>query len=246
MLLATPAYLLPPNEAARLRSLHACGILPAPPERVFSELVACSARVFGLPMALLALVDAEQVVYKAKCGIAGPRVYPRAETFCAIAVQQNQSLIFCDVAHAQHACLTKAAAARARAAGVRFYAGVPLRTPDEYPLGALCVLGYEPRRFRAEELHLLEQIAAVLGLLIATRHACLTTPQLGWAHWQLVEDELAKEAHALSALGHKLLAPVDGWPAGLPGVLGQLEARLRAMRELLQDYSVAYAPSASA
>ena len=246
MPLAPPTPLLPPNEAARLRSLHAYGILPAPPERVFSELVAFSAQVFGLPMALLALVDAEQVVYKARWGVAGPRVSPRAETFCTLAVQQNQTLILSDVAQAPPACLPAAAAARAQAVGVRFYAGAPLRTPDEQPLGALCVLGYEPRSFSAEEQHLLEQVAVVLGLLIATRHACLTNPQLGWANWQLVEDQLAEEAHALHPFVQQLRPAVGGWLAVPPRGLAQLEARLRTMRALLQDYPLTRTPSGSA
>ena len=244
MLLATPTPLLP-DEAARLRSLHASGILPAPPERFFSELVAFSAQVFGLQMALLALVDAEQVVYKAQWGVAGPHVYPRAETFCTLAVQQNQTLILGDVAQVPPACLPDAAAARAQAAGVRFYARAPLRTPDEQPLGALCVLGYEPRSFSTEEQHLLEQVAAVLGLLIATRHACLTNPKLGWGHWQLVEDQLAEEAHALNRFSQELRPSVGGRPAVPPRVLEQLEARLRTMCELLQDYPPARTPLAS-
>jgi CheY-like chemotaxis protein len=44
-------------------------------------------------------------------------------------------------------------------AGFRFYAGVPLRTPDGIVLGTLCLLDRSPQLFRGEELSVLDAIA---------------------------------------------------------------------------------------
>lgn len=232
----TPSSLLPANEAERLRSLRDYNILQSPPERVFSEFVALSAQVFGLPAALLALVDAHEVVYKATHGLPGLRTSPRAQTFCALAIQQNEPVIFCDVAQAAHPCMTELALKTVLGAGVHFYAGALLRMPDAQTIGTLCVLGCKPRPFGAGEQHLLEQLAHVLSLSIAVRHTCLTSPGLGIAHWEVLEDQLAEEVQALSASA--------GQPAlALPLVQTQVEGRLHDLRELLQEYQPA-APEA--
>jgi GAF domain-containing protein len=236
------ASLLPADETQRLRSLRAYHLLQAPPERVFAELVALSAHVFGLPVALLAIVEAQEVIYKATYGLPGLRVHPRAETFCALAIHQNKPVVFWDVAQAQHALLSEAALAAVRAKGIRFYAGAPLRLPDAQPLGTLCVLGYEPRPFHAGEQDLLEQLAQVLGQTMAARHTCLSNPGLGWGHWEVIEEHLANEVQQLAAFVRQLLGPLTSPLVAVPlGVLAQVAPRLQALGELLLDYQpIAY------
>ena len=57
--------------------------------------------------------------------------------------------------------------------GVVAYAGVPLRAADGEPIGTLCAIDFEPRRWSAEDLALLADLAAgviaELQLLTATR-----------------------------------------------------------------------------
>ncbi|MGI4734447.1 MAG: GAF domain-containing protein [Janthinobacterium lividum] len=245
MLLATPPCLLPVDEAQRLQSLRAYTLLHAPPERVFAELVALSAHVFGLPVSLLALVEADEVLYKANYGLPGLRGLPRAETFCDLAIRQNKCVVFWDVDQAQHALLTEAAVAAVRARGVRFYAGAPLRLPDAQTVGTLCVVGYEPRPFSAQEQHLLVQLAQVVSLTIAARHTCLTNRGLGWAHWGGLEDQLAEQVLTLSAGVRQLVAPLGCPLLGVPPlVLAQVQQRLHDLAELLQEYQPAGSPQA--
>jgi GAF domain-containing protein len=230
------------NETQRLQSLRAYNLLHTPPERVFAELVALSAHVFSLPVSLLAFVEADEVVYKANYGLPGLRGLPRAETFCDIAICQNKCVVFWDVDQAQHALLTEAAVAAVRAKGVRFYAGTPLRLPDAQTVGTLCVAGYEPRSFNAQEQHLLEHLAQVVELLIVARHACLTNRGLGWAHWGRLEDQLAEQVQTLGTWVQQQLAPF-GAPllAATPGVLVQVQQRLHELHEVLQEYQPASA-----
>ncbi|MCU1519022.1 MAG: serine/threonine protein kinase, partial [Pseudarthrobacter sp.] len=60
-------------------------------------------------------------------------------------------------------------------AGMQFYAGVPLRTPDGYNLGTLCVLDTEPREFSGDDTRTLEHLAAIvmndLELRLQTRRS---------------------------------------------------------------------------
>jgi GAF domain-containing protein len=236
MSLSTPSLLLPPTEQARLSSLRTHNIVSAPSERIFAELVELSAHVFGLPVSLLAIVDAEQVVYKASHGLPALRSQPRAETLCAIVVRENKPVVFTDIAATQHPYLLPTAALAAQAAGVRFYAGAPLRLSDTYSLGTLCVLGYQPRAFSASEQHLLEQLAHVASLTIAARCACLAGEGLGAAHWSIIEDQLAEEVRALVALVRYLLSRPRPELAMPLLVLDHVARRLREVRELLEEY----------
>jgi GAF domain-containing protein len=44
--------------------------------------------------------------------------------------------------------------------GLRFYAGVPLRGPNGFPVGALSILDTQPRDMSPQEQDLLKMIAA--------------------------------------------------------------------------------------
>jgi GAF domain-containing protein len=225
--------LLPDQEAQRLRSLRAAHILNVPPERVLAGFVTLSAQVFSLPVSLLAIVEAEEVFYKATYGLPGLRPHPRAETLCTLAIHQNESVIFPDVAQAQHAHLSAATVASVQARGIRFYAAAPLRLPDQQPIGALCVLGCEPRPFHAQEQHLLEQLAQVVSQTLVARHTCLAQQELGWSQWQVVEEQLAEQVQTLGTFVGELLAPLRQLSLV---ELTQVEQRLQVLRELLVDY----------
>jgi GAF domain-containing protein len=236
MFSSTPTLLLPPDEADRLDTLRTYDMVAAPPERVFAELVELSAHIFSLPIALISIVDAEQVVYKAVHGLPGVPPKPRAETLCSLVVRQNQPVVLDDVAAARHPFLLSAADIAAQAAGIRFYAGAPLRVSPAHSMGTLCVLGYQPRTFTAEEQHLLEQFAHVVGLAIVARHACLVEEGIGAIHWGIVEHQLAEEVRALVALVRYLLHRTSPQLAVPLRVLEHVGRRLADVREMLEEY----------
>lgn len=55
--------------------------------------------------------------------------------------------------------------------GVRFYAGAPLVTRDGFGLGALCVLGMEPRTASPAEMAALNDLAQMVMSQIELQHA---------------------------------------------------------------------------
>src|SRR5674476_555671 len=63
--------------------------------------------------------------------------------------------------------------------GLRFYAGIPLRTRDGFNLGTLCILDREPRTLDTQDVKALEDLAAIvmndLELRLENRHAPETT-----------------------------------------------------------------------
>jgi CheY-like chemotaxis protein len=83
-------------------------------------------------------------------------------------LETGSSLIFADAA--QHPCF---AAGPSGGDCVRFFAGVPLRTVDDVPVGVVCAFDQQPRQFYADDLVILEQFgrrgSALLDLLARGR-----------------------------------------------------------------------------
>jgi hypothetical protein len=236
--LAASYWLSLPDEPARLRTLHHYDVLPSQQEPVFDELVRLSAQVFSLPISLIALVDADEVTYKANLGLPGLQQQPRGEAICALVVCQRTPLVFTNLSRPrQLQRLTEMAAVAAQAKSILFYAGAPLHMPTQYPIGSLCVIGYAPRNFGAEEQLLLKQLADIVSELITVRHICLTHEKATQRErWQWLQSLLTEEVQQIRVLvGHLLVQ--FGTQAPVPlGVLKPVTRRLDDLHLLLQEH----------
>lgn len=229
----TPYSLLPANETRRLQTLQNYGILHSLPETLFTEVVELAATLFNVPISLIALVAADEVQYKAVHGLPGLRSQPRVEAICALAVKEEQAVVFTDLAHS-HA-LTLEAEVAAHAKGLRFYAGAPLRASDGHCIGTFCIIDRKPRPFNAAEQQLLEQHAQLVAALIAVRQQCLAHMAQGEAHWNRVRTELAWDVQALIALV-RYLATYSGTHIPVPtDVLALIGRRLHELHSKLAD-----------
>jgi len=145
---------LPENEASRLGALWSYRILDTPPEQRFDDLARLATYVCGTPIGLVGFVDAKREWFKSRIGwdVSG---IPREVSFSTHTILQHNVLIVCDT-------LKDESFARnhlATRAGVRFYAGAPLLTPEGYALGTLCVMDYVPRALTEGQRHMLRTLA---------------------------------------------------------------------------------------
>jgi PAS domain S-box-containing protein len=127
---------VPPGEARRLEALRAYHPFDTTPETAFDDLTALAARICETPMAAIALVDSDTVLFKSAFG--WPlRTVPRGGSFCAYAILEPDALVIPDTAadarFAGNALVTGSTA-------VRFYAGVPLTTADGHAVGVVSVM----------------------------------------------------------------------------------------------------------
>lgn len=241
----TPDSLLPADEAARLRSLHFHAILDSLHEAVFEELVRLTAQVFSLPISLIALVDAEEAVYIANQGLGNQETQPRVEALCAVAVRENKAVVFADLTREQEQeRLTAEAVEAARVRDLQFYAGVPLRMPDQRTIGTLCVIDHRPRTFNAAEQQVLEHISDLVAQTIVVRHYCLLEG-LGKEHWQAVQDLLVEEIGKLVALVRYLVARLTVQIPVPEEVLNLVTRRLHDVYTLLRNYHLSKAPKSA-
>jgi PAS domain S-box-containing protein len=115
-------------------------ILDTPPEERFDDLARLAAYVCGTPIGLIGLIDSSREWFKSRVGWDVSEI-PREVSFGSHTILQTDLVIVSDTLNDKRFARNQLAAQ----AGVRFYAGVPLLTPEGYALGTLCVMDHVPR-----------------------------------------------------------------------------------------------------
>ena len=162
---------LHPDETARLDalSLYFDEILVA--DEGLQELAQYVSDVCGTPVSLVSVVEENRQRFLADVGFGAPET-TREVSFCAHAILGEGVFEVPDAAADPRFEDNELVTGEA---GVRFYAGVPIRTAEGLPIGALCVLDRVPRRlddFQKRTLDLLgRQVESKLELLRKVREA---------------------------------------------------------------------------
>ena len=145
---------LPQNEAARLEDLARYEILDTPPEEDFDELTRLAATICGAPVAAIGLIDAGRQWFKSSVGLDRSET-PRDQTLCAHTILQRDLLVVPDAGQDERFRDHPFVTAEPRQ---RFYAGVPLITPNGQAIGTLCVIDWQPRQLSPEQADALRML----------------------------------------------------------------------------------------
>lgn len=185
MSVSFPESLIPASEADRLRALHLYQIANTPPEPIFNDYVELATQLFGTPIAVISLVDEEQVWFKAVAGVEGLSALPRNASLCSAAILVDVPIITSD--YSPDSCqLIKPNVARQM--GLNFYAGSALRTPDGSRIGMLAVIGREERVLSEAEEQVLLLLAGLVSHTIELRILYLQANQPH--EWEAAQREL--------------------------------------------------------
>jgi RNA polymerase sigma factor (sigma-70 family) len=236
---AAPATtLIPANDADRLAALRRYEQLDAATEQLFNELVAVTARLFRVPISVVSLVDAEQVLFKGNHGFEGTSHIGRSFSLCAAAILQDDTTVFEDLQD-QPCQLTDPAVAQQHQ--LRFYGGHPLQTFDGYNIGVLCVIDQKPRALLAAEKVLLRTLAGVVMRLLELRAT------LGPAAAELCRQVYEPITAQLQQLAARTGQPDAPPPAALIREAAAIAARIdQHLAAALARVSVAAEPAAVA
>jgi len=226
-------WLIPTDEAARLQTLRQYEVLPSLRESLFEELVALTARIFSVPISLLALIDETQVHYVANHGMPGNDVQTREEALCSTAILQDKAIVYQDVTQEREARLTSASVQAAQINQLRFYAAAPLRMPDQHSIGSLCVIDRQSRSFTEAERNILEQLAELVSQALVLRYRCRHLPKNGEVQWQQRCTQIQEEVQGLAALVRYLLNRYGVQIPVSDDVLHQVARRLRDLEDVL-------------
>jgi PAS domain S-box-containing protein len=152
-----PAAPIPKNEAQRLQSVRALNLLDTPAEERFDRITRLAARLLGVPIAYISLLDETRQVIKSFYGMK-INVPSRDAAFCSYAILENKSLVVPD------AKTDARFSDNALVAGepyIRFYAAQPIAGPDGSLVGTLCVADRKPRIPSEEDIAALRDLALV-------------------------------------------------------------------------------------
>ena len=159
---------IPADEARRLAALHRYGILDAPADPDLEAITRLASHIAGTEVAVINLIDADRQVQPAATGME-PGVFTREQSMCAHVVAEDAPIHVTDARDdprfADNPFVT------GDIADVRLYASHPLRTPDGFAIGSLCVVDSSPGDLDAHRLAALEDLShQVVQLLELRRH----------------------------------------------------------------------------
>jgi predicted PurR-regulated permease PerM/methylmalonyl-CoA mutase cobalamin-binding subunit len=186
----TPAP-IPDDEEERLAALTALNLLDTDAEAVFDRITAKLARVFEVPIALITLVDRDRQFFKSQTGLpetlAKARQTARNVSVCGHVVAKNQVLVIEDLARDRRFANNPLL----KEHGIRFYAGIPLLSPNGQTIGSLCLLDLKPRQLTERERRLLQEYANEVMEEIAKRSTQSTVEKPPNASEALINDASA-------------------------------------------------------
>jgi GAF domain-containing protein len=151
--------IIPTNETERLQALYRYKLLNNIPERYFTNLAQIIARTFDTPIALVSLVDKEEVSFPGNYGMENTTTVPRGLSLCSLAILNQQPTIFENAL--DEPCLL-ANPLVAGEFGLRFYAGAPVVTAEGFHIGTVCIVDKEPRSLTTTELEMLKDFAGMV------------------------------------------------------------------------------------
>ncbi len=144
------------SDELRVAALQSYAILDTAPEPAFDRIARMAAAIFGVPTAMLSLVDTDRQWFKASCGVSD-RQTARDISFCHHAIQNTTPLVVVDATEDPRFASSPLVTGPM---GVRFYAGMPLINGEGFALGSLCVVDTKPRMPTQEQIDLLRELAA--------------------------------------------------------------------------------------
>jgi diguanylate cyclase (GGDEF)-like protein len=129
------------EEDLRLQALARYAIVDTLPEAVFERLARLASRLLSSPIASISFFDERRQWVKAGCGL-GVSEIARGDSLCNLVFEGGETVCLPDASRDSRFRLHPQVQG---GLGVRFYASVPLQTPDGYAIGSLCVASPVPR-----------------------------------------------------------------------------------------------------
>lgn len=149
---------LPENEESRLKALQSTNVLDSEPEERFDRLTRMCKRLFGVPIALVSLVDENRQWFKSCVGL-DVRETPRDISFCGHAILGDDIFVIPDTSVDERFADNPLVLNDPH---IRFYAGCPLSSQNGSKLGTLCIIDRVPRNPTEDDLDTLKDLAAMV------------------------------------------------------------------------------------
>lgn len=256
------------KEKKRIQALKKYDILDTLPEKQFDDITRLASIICGKPIALISLIEEDRQWFKSKIGM-DAKDTAREDSFCRYAIEQDE------IFEVEDSHTDKRFVDNPFVLGdpnIRFYAGAPLKTPDGYNIGTLCVIDSKPDKLTPEQRDALKILAneVVVNLelrkernkLLGERHSVLEANELLIAFFEnspsviLMTDtegnyiyanknalDLVKKDSVDEVVGKKTR---DLFPKHLADVIVEVDAEvLKNKTTFRKDYQVGFGERAS-
>jgi len=205
---------IPDNELQRLAALKRYNILDTLPDDAFDDATRLVAYICGVPIAHISFIDETRQWFKSEIGI-GVSEVPREISFCQYTILDSKMVEITDT-HLNDRF--KDDPNVTGGFNVRFYAGVPLTTPDGYNIGTLCAIDHEVKALNENQRNALSIVAkhVIAQLELSTKNNQLYTQR------KIAERAVLARDSFLANMSHEIRTPLNAI-IGFTDLLAQTE-----------------------
>lgn len=212
----------PDNELQRLAALRRYNILDTLPDHAFDDATKLVSYICGVPIAHISFIDEARQWFKSEIGI-GVSEVPREISFCQYTILESEMVEINDT------FLSDRFKDDPNVTGgfkIRFYAGIPLTTPDGYNIGTLCALDHVSKELNENQRNALSIIAkhVINQLELGTKNIELDRQK------KIAERTVLAKDSFLANMSHEIRTPLNAI-IGFTDLLAQTE-----LDEVQQDY----------
>jgi PAS domain S-box-containing protein len=158
-----------PDEPERIKALESYHILDTLEQATYDAFTQLAREIAGTRIATIGLIDHDRVWFKSCPGLAQGEV-AREVALCSRVVETREPLIVPDARSDER---FKDNPLVTGEPFIRFYAGVPLITPEGHAIGTLCVIDDKPGTLSSHQLESLKGVAKALISLLEGRRRFL-------------------------------------------------------------------------
>jgi diguanylate cyclase (GGDEF)-like protein/PAS domain S-box-containing protein len=199
------------DESARLAALHSLQLLDTAGEEVFDRVTRLATKLLRVKISLFSLIDEDRQWFKSCVGLSVKQT-ARDIAFCSHAISEQTALVVGD------ATLDARFATNPLVIGdpgIRFYAGIPIRSRAGHAIGTFCAIDLQPRELSGDDFQTLQDLAAIVSDEVNRREELLSAQMdLHSAGKALREgEERLRSVFDLASVGIALITPDGRWSA---------------------------------
>lgn len=159
MTFTEPKSLLTENEAGRLEKLREYRILDTHSEDAFDKLALMALQIFDTQNAFITFIDEHRVFIKSNLSQLPFNEVPRDASISSLAILNDDCTVINDTHEIEY---FRKKGFTALKGGFRFFAGVPLKSPEGHNVGVICVGDPEPRQATEKQVEMLKTLAKIV------------------------------------------------------------------------------------
>lgn len=149
----------------RLKALLAYSVIDTPTEEFYDTLNSLVATICNTPISLISFIDDRRQWYKSKIGMELEEL-PLEETICQYTLLEDDILEIRDTLEDDRLVDNPSVQAEN---GIRFYAGISLRSPGGYAIGSVCAADFKPQQLSDMQKQTLRDVAKMVMIYLETK-----------------------------------------------------------------------------